>query len=284
MAAVRGVYPTWQAAYEAAATRHRLPPKTDVVTFRVPEGVQIHPLAERDYPIVPYMQCLLGPDTRVLNIGGSLAKEYASYRRLIPFPKGLRWHISEVPEVVTAGQKMVAAGDYPGLSFGTDVSGPANILLICGALQYPPSTLSEVLAGFETRPDHIFISRTPMQGRVPRFYTVQNIGSATVPYRIDNETTFVQEMAAAGGLHARRCMAGPASTRHSLAPERECRRLPRLLFHAGGTGLSRQALFERFDGARSRLTRRRPHRHYRHYRRLKIRRRSGPEIPASRHR
>jgi len=198
IAAVRGAYPTWNAAQKAAATRHNVPAKTKILTYRAPEGAQIHPLAERDYPVVLHMQHLLGPDTRVVNIGGSLAKEYASYRRLIPFPEGLRWHICEVPEVAAAGQKMVETGGYPGLSFGTEIAGAADILLICGALQYLTATLPELLAQFEAFPDHIFISRTPMQNHVPRFYTVQNIGSSTVPYRIDNETTFVQEMIDAG--------------------------------------------------------------------------------------
>jgi putative methyltransferase (TIGR04325 family) len=151
-AAVRGIYPTWKAAQVAAVTKHRLPSKTSILTYRAPEGVQIHSLAERDYPIVLHMQSLLSPDTRVLNIGGSLAKEYASYRSLIPFPEGLRWHISEVPEVAAAGQQMVETGDYPGLSFGTEISGGADILLVCGALQYLTATLPEVLSEFDTLP------------------------------------------------------------------------------------------------------------------------------------
>lgn len=198
VAAVRGVYPTWKSAQEATATRHHVRPKTEILTYRASDETRIHPLAERDYPVVLHMQHLLRPDTRLVNIGGSLAKEYESYRSLMPFPAGLRWHICEVPQVAAAGQKMVDQGDYPGLSFGTEISGSADILLICGALQYLTATLPDVLTKFDNLPDHIFLSRTPMQGRVPRFYTVQNIGSSTVPYRIENETTFVNEMVEAG--------------------------------------------------------------------------------------
>lgn len=198
LAACRGVYGSWQEASQAAKRRHRLARPAETPTFRAPEGVAIHPLAERDYPIMLHLAPLLAAGTRVLNVGGSLAKEYASYRKLIRFPDGLEWRICEMPEIVAAGNEMLAAADYPGLSFSTGIGGEADIFLICGALQYLEPDLPAILRGLDRPPAHVFVSRTPMQDRVARFYTVQNNGSAAVPYRIDNEGDFLRSMAVAG--------------------------------------------------------------------------------------
>ncbi len=198
VAACRGVYRSWEEAQAAAATEHRIRKRTDVLTYRAPEGVAIHPLAERDYPVLLHLAPLLRPGLRILNPGGSLAKEYASYRSLLPFPDGLDWRIREVPEVVEAGRAMLAAGDFPGLSFTTELAGAPDVFLICGALQYLRPGLAEALQSLERLPPHVFVSRSPMMRGAATFWTVQNIGSAAVPYRIENEDSFLAEMAALG--------------------------------------------------------------------------------------
>ena len=197
-ATCRGVYGNWQDAKAASLTRHKLRRKTGILTYRAPEGVAIHSLPERDYPILLYMRPLLQGNTTILNVGGSLAKEYCSYRDLIPFPAGMAWRICEVPEIVAAGNAMLKDGNYPGLVFSTEMAGEADIFLICGALQYLEPTLPAVLRSLKSLPRHVFVSRVPMQSRVDTFYTVQNIGSGAVPYRIENENSFIQSMADAG--------------------------------------------------------------------------------------
>lgn len=194
----RGRYDTWREAKMASQSKHPLRKITDIVTFRAPEGVRIHSLRERDYPILVHMQPLLRADTKILNLGGSLAKEYCSYRELIRIPDGVEWRVCEVPEVVAEGRKMLARGDYPGLSFTSKIDGEADIFLSCGALQYLEPTLPELLQTLDRLPSHVFISRVPMQSRVDRYYTVQNIGSEAVPYRIDNEDRLVVEMGELG--------------------------------------------------------------------------------------
>lgn len=198
IAACRGVYPSWAAARDGAQGRHRIAGGTGVLTFRAPEGRRIHSLRDRDYPILMHLAPLLRPGLRILNPGGSLAKEYAGYRSLVPFPEHVDWRIVEVPEVVEAGQALLAAGDHPGLSFTTEATGTADIFLICGALQYLEPDLPAVLRGLDALPDHVFLSRTPMQSAVPRFYTVQNNGQRAMPYRIENEGDFIAAMEALG--------------------------------------------------------------------------------------
>ncbi|WP_127901153.1 methyltransferase, TIGR04325 family [Solirhodobacter olei] len=198
IAACRGVYRTWQEAKAGAQTAHRIRTKTDILTFSAPKGVQIHSLSERDYPILVHMRPILRPGVRILNIGGSLAKEYGSYRELIPFPADFNWRICEVPAVVAAGQEMLQNGNYPGLSFTSEMKGEADIFLICGALQYLEPSLPALLSQLDLLPEHVFISRTPMQSGADTFYTVQNIGSDAVPYRIENEDAFIRSMTAIG--------------------------------------------------------------------------------------
>jgi putative methyltransferase (TIGR04325 family) len=198
VATCRGVYKTWSEASEASRSKHPLRRTTEVLTFRAPEGVRIHPLRERDYPILVHMQRLLRPDTKIFNLGGSLAKEYCSYRELIHVPQCVEWRICEVPEIIAEGRKMIEQGDYPGLSFTSEIDGEADLFLSCGALQYLEPTLPELLQKFDRLPTDVFISRVPMQNRVDRYYTVQNNGNAAVPYRVENEDRFIAEMAELG--------------------------------------------------------------------------------------
>lgn len=194
----RGVYSSWQEAKAASLTTHKLRKITDIATYLAPKGVAIHSLADRDYPIVFYMREHLKPGTKILNVGGSLAKEYCSYKELLPFPGGIEWRISEVPEVVAVGNKMLKERDYPGVSYSTEIGGEADIFLICGALQYLEPSLPDLLLSLESLPQHVFISRVPMQSCVETFLTVQNIGSTAVPYRIENENSFIKSMNDAG--------------------------------------------------------------------------------------
>jgi putative methyltransferase (TIGR04325 family) len=198
LATCRGIYDTWREAKTASQSKHPLRKTTDIVTFRAPKGVRIHALRERDYPILVHLQPLLRPGTKILNLGGSLAKEYCSYRELIRIPDGVEWRICEVPEIVAEGQKMLEQGDYPGLSFTSEIGGEADLFLSCGALQYLEPTLPELLQTLDRLPSDVFISRVPMQSRVDRYFTVQNIGSAAVPYRIENEDRFIGEMGELG--------------------------------------------------------------------------------------
>jgi putative methyltransferase (TIGR04325 family) len=145
-----------------------------------------------------HLRSLLHEGVSVFNIGGSLAREYSSYRALIPFPSTFEWRICEVPDIVAKGKAMFAQDSHNGLSFTTEIGGKADILLSCGALQYISGELPELLSRFATLPKHVLINRVPMQDQVPTFFTIQNIGSGSTPYRIANRTEFLSSLQALG--------------------------------------------------------------------------------------
>jgi putative methyltransferase (TIGR04325 family) len=70
-------------------------------------------------------------------------------------------------------------------------------LLTCGTLQYIEPSLSEMLGQLKTKPRHILINRVPFyDGEM--FITLQNIGYAFCPYKIQNRAEFIASLASIG--------------------------------------------------------------------------------------
>lgn len=197
IAACRGVHASWQDAAAARSNHKSSRIMKRLVYPALPMG-QVESLRNRDYPIIVHLLPVLEEGTKVFNLGGSIGREYLSYRKMIRFPSDIAWRICEVPEVVTMGNEMLQSHDCPGLSFTSDVDGSANIFLSCGALQYMEEDLPGLLAKFTRLPKHILLNRVPMQDAVETFFTVQNIGSDAVSYRIENQSNFIRSLSTLG--------------------------------------------------------------------------------------
>jgi putative methyltransferase (TIGR04325 family) len=64
-----------------------------------------------------------------------------------------------------------------------DASG-ADVLLASGVLQYLPTSLPEILAGLASRPRRIIINTAPIHP-TRSFFTLNGIGTAYCPYRVE---------------------------------------------------------------------------------------------------
>jgi putative methyltransferase (TIGR04325 family) len=204
VAACRGVYRTFAEA-RAAAPRRTLVGYDQPVIHDAESVAQatarsdVGALNPRDYPVLFWLRPLLRGNSTVFNLGGNVGLEYYAYRAKLDFPAGLSWVVCEVPEVVRAGRELADTREAPGLAFTTrfeDANG-SDVLLTCGTLQYIEDDLALLLRRLERRPPHVLVNRVPLyEGET--FVTLQNLGYAVTPYRIQNRRELVDGMSDLG--------------------------------------------------------------------------------------
>lgn len=194
-----GVYPSFAAAEQAA-------PKTKPLGYDNPDSAlmyrdRLRRLYPTDYPVLFWLQRLLSEGVRDLfELGGHIGVSYYAYQSVLTYPDGLRWTICDVPAVMQRGQAYARHHDTVGrLRFDGDMARAerADVLLAMGVLQYLPESLGERLAALRRRPPHLLVNLTPLHPQ-HSYFTLQSIGTAFCPYRIDRESAFLDSLAALG--------------------------------------------------------------------------------------
>jgi putative methyltransferase (TIGR04325 family) len=152
-----------------------------------------------DYPVLVWLAAAFTNSSRIFDLGGNVGQAYYTYQKFLQYPQSLHWIVCDLPEVIKAGDKLASTADNPGLSFTenfTDADG-AEIFLTCGTLQYIETPLAQMLGQLKTKPQHLSINRVPFyEGK--QFITLQNIGYAICPYKIQNRTEFIDSLTAIG--------------------------------------------------------------------------------------
>lgn len=153
-------------------------------------------VASNDYPVMFWLRELLHHG-KVFEVGGHVGVAYYAYQRYLTHPAGLQWQINDTPAVCAAGRVLAVERGATNLSFSTDIAdgNGADVFLAIGALQYLDSSLADILGGYAVRPPHVLINMTPVTDG-PSFHTVQNIGVAYCPYRIESRSELQMKMAA----------------------------------------------------------------------------------------
>lgn len=194
----RGKFTTRSAAESAAARRGKR------VGYDHPEAAEIYlhelrSLRTSDYPVIYWLEKRLHPNFRIFDWGGNLGHSYYAYRDYLNYPTNLTWTICDVPEIAQAGERLARRWDSRGLHFTTvpEECDGYDVLLISGALQYMPRSLSEVLDALLEKPSAIVINRTPVHATLG-YFTLQDIGPAICPYQIFVESTLIQTLAKHG--------------------------------------------------------------------------------------
>ncbi|MGO4221871.1 TIGR04325 family methyltransferase [Lysobacter sp. TAF61] len=150
-----------------------------------------------DYPVVHWLTRLLAQGRhRIFDLGGHIGVSYYGFRRFLTYPQSMEWRVHDVPAVVDAGRawaqendpdRMLDFADTPDAASGHDV------LISSGALQYLEYTLPELLARLDEPPPHVLVNMTPMHPQ-RGFITLQNIGEAVLPYRVEAKPEFIASM------------------------------------------------------------------------------------------
>lgn len=158
-----------------------------------------------DYPVMWWLDKALKEGSRsVLDIGGSVGVHYYAYRRYIDMPDDLRWHVVEVPSMVSIGQDLAMRHGVDALHFHSRLdepiaSGTHEIWISAGAIHcLEEGRPDQLLQQCARRPDHILLNKLPLYAG-DDFVTVQNIGEgAFAPVHIYNGDRFIQRIRALG--------------------------------------------------------------------------------------
>ena len=202
--ACRGVYPTFSAAVadvptgaKAGYNQPNLRHHPDLAKLTTASAVdEFNPT---DYPVLVWLAAAFANSTKVFDLGGNLGHGYYSYQKFLQYPPNLQWLVCDIPEIIAAGAELAKRGNHPGLSFTPDLGAMEGmeILITSGTLQYIESSLAEMLGKLQTKPRHLTINRVPFyEGET--FITLQNIGYAVCPYKIQNRQKFIESLQALG--------------------------------------------------------------------------------------
>lgn len=191
----RGVFDSFdQAAASAPATRpigYDHPEPAAMYRQRMKE------LYATDYPVLFWLSQSFQAGARSLfELGGHVGVSYYSYQKVLPFPAELQWTVHDVRTVMERGRALANHADSLGkLDFAPDFAqaSGADIFLAMGVLQYLPQTLAERLRSLPSLPPILLLNLTPLHPDAS-YFTLQSIGTAFCPYRIDQEGEFVKSL------------------------------------------------------------------------------------------
>lgn len=200
-----GVFDTYEAATAEARrlASDRVPPDYDQERTVLLYREQIRSIRACDYPAVHWLgRALEGGARRVFDLGGHVGVAYYGFSRYLAFPADLSWRVHDLSHAMEAGAMLAETNrvqDTLGFTPNAGDASGCDFLISTGALQYLPYRLPELLAGLGKKPRHVLFNLTPLHPE-KSFFTLQNLGIAICPYRIESAERLFGDMEA---LHYR---------------------------------------------------------------------------------
>jgi putative methyltransferase (TIGR04325 family) len=198
----RGVYDSFEAAMRAA-------PGSKPLGYDHPGPAAMYrnnleTVFLSDYPVLFWLARILGAGLgvgtrRLFDLGGHVGMRFYGFRTRLALPDALVWQVMDVPAVVQAGRELAIERGAGNLAFTDrrDELAGADVLLAAGSLQYLEKPLHDILAPIAGRPPHVILHQLPMHDGAA-YYTLQSIGQAFCPYRVEDRRGLVAGMAALG--------------------------------------------------------------------------------------
>ena len=160
-----------------------------------------HQIYFYDYPALFWIGRSLDDGMRsVFDLGGHVGIKYYAFRRVLSYPETLRWTVCDVPGVVKTGRELAAErGSAEQLSFTTDFRDASgfDVLFASGSLQYLPQRISEILASLPVKPKRVIVNTAAVHPERTLF-TLNSIGFAVCPYRIQHDEELWAELRGSG--------------------------------------------------------------------------------------
>lgn len=189
-----GVYETWEAASAEAAAYGKVGYDNDASAAIYDHRIRID---THDYPALCWLMRSMQDGLRnVSDVGGSIGIKFLAFRDALAAWQDLRWKVHDVPAAVAHGRALsIARGDSDRLSFADqfDDLQDCDVLYASGVLQYLPLTLGAALSHWPRRPKRIIINTTPIHPE-HAYFTVNSIGTAFCPYRVQTQAGLVREL------------------------------------------------------------------------------------------
>ncbi|MGR4868497.1 TIGR04325 family methyltransferase [Variovorax sp. LARHSF232] len=160
-----------------------------------------HQIYFYDYPALFWIGRSLEDGMRsIFDLGGHVGIKYYAFRRVLSHPENLRWTVCDVPGVVKTGRELATErGSAEQLTFTTDFHDASgfDVLFASGSLQYLPQRISEILASLPVKPKRVIVNTAAVHPERTLF-TLNSIGFAVCPYRIQHHDELLAELADAG--------------------------------------------------------------------------------------
>jgi putative methyltransferase (TIGR04325 family) len=189
-----GVHESWEAASAEAAAFGQVGYNNPASASMYDHWTRMH---AHDYPALCWLLRSMHDELRrVSDVGGSIGIKFLAFRdALAPWPD-LHWTIYDLPVVVAHGRELSALrGDTDRLGFVDQIGDlqDCDVLYTSGVLQYLPRTLGEILSEWQHLPKRIIINTTPIHTDAA-FFTVNSIGTAFCPYRVQTQANLIREL------------------------------------------------------------------------------------------
>jgi putative methyltransferase (TIGR04325 family) len=160
-------------------------------------GLYSEHLRPRDYPALFWIEmALLAGARRVFDLGGHTGVKYYAFREVLQLPPELQWIVCEVPAVVEEGRRLAAQrGDQTQLRFCTDCArlATADVLFASGSVQYLEESPGSLLKRHGARPRWVVLNTCAIHPE-RSYITLNSIGSAFCPYRVQSRGSLLREM------------------------------------------------------------------------------------------
>jgi putative methyltransferase (TIGR04325 family) len=153
----------------------------------------------QDYPTLYWLRRLQGEVHSLFDYGGHVGVKYYAYARYLQWPADFVWTVCDVPAVAKSGTELAAEKKAANLKFVTSITAVdgQDLLMCSGSLQYIEPSLHEELRPLARKPKHVVINGVPYyDGRT--FFTLNSIGTAFCPYKIQNLAEFTAGMGQLG--------------------------------------------------------------------------------------
>lgn len=164
-------------------------------------GFYSHQIYNWDYPALFWIGKSFDQGMKtVFDIGGHVGIKFYAFRRVLNIAPDLRWTVCDVPAVVKVGQGLAKERHADAqLRFTDDFreASGCDVLFLSGSLQYLPTQIGEILGALAVKPRRIILNITAMHpGKT--LFTLNSIGIAVCPYRIQHDEELMAEIVAAG--------------------------------------------------------------------------------------
>lgn len=154
-----------------------------------------------DYPALFWLEHAFDDGLRtVFDLGGHVGIKFYAFRRVLQYPAELLWTVCDVPGVVKTGEELAVQRQATAqLKFTTDFHDASgyDVLYASGSLQYLPTEISEIIAALPIRPKRVILNTTAVHPDRTLF-TLNSIGFAVCPYRIQYYEELLTELTRAG--------------------------------------------------------------------------------------
>ena len=193
-----GIYSRWEDADSAARAY-------GVAGYDNPASANLYDhrirMDPHDYPSLYWLTRSLQEGMKgVFDVGGAIGIKFLAFREPLQAYPELLWRVQDVPAMVAHGRELaIQRGDTGRLQFteSFEEGQGLDVLFASGVLQYLPKTLGELLETYHRLPRRIVINTAAIHP-TREFFTVNSLGTAFCPYRIQTQAGLVRGLAALG--------------------------------------------------------------------------------------